>query len=118
MRSALEMLKKMKVENIAQAPPPPVAQNKGKGRAVTVTDVTDEDEEMEDGSGFAPGGDADYFAEEDQDGRFFGGGLTGEQKQVMDILDKHVGESAQDEDVCILFCVESGRASLSSFHDV
>lgn len=57
---------------------------------------------------FAPGGDADYFAEEDDEGglsfclaklatvcsysayctgRFFGGGLTSEQKQIIQILD-------------------------------
>jgi hypothetical protein len=42
-------------------------------------EVPDEDSAM-DTSDFAPGGDADYFEEEDEDGRFFGGGLTSEQK--------------------------------------
>ena len=36
---------------------------------------------------FAPGGDADYFAEEDDDGRFFGGGLTSEQKEILNIFE-------------------------------
>lgn len=36
---------------------------------------------------FAPGGDPDYFAEEDDDGRFFGGGLTSEQKEILNIFD-------------------------------
>ena len=48
-------------------------------------------EEVEDedamSHGFAPGGDADYFAEEDDDGRFFGGGLTSEQKEILNIFD-------------------------------
>lgn len=70
------------------APPPTVATppipDKGKGRAVTVEDVTnDEDDEMD----FAPGGDADYFAEEDDEGRMFGSGLTDQQKQILNIFD-------------------------------
>ncbi|KAF9467238.1 Catenin-beta-like protein [Collybia nuda] len=36
---------------------------------------------------FAPGGDADYFAEEDSEGRFFGGGLTSEQKEILNIFE-------------------------------
>lgn len=43
---------------------------------------------------FAPNGDADYFQEEDEDGRFFGGGLTGEQKEIMDILEQ--GDERED----------------------
>ena len=33
---------------------------------------------------FAPGRDADYFVEEDNDGHFFGGGLSSEQKDIFD----------------------------------
>lgn len=36
---------------------------------MTIQDGSDEEEE-DDGRDFAPGGDADYFAEEDEDGRF------------------------------------------------
>lgn len=52
---------------------------KGKGRAVTIQDVTEgeegDDQEAsaragDDENDFAPGGDADYFEEEDEDGRF------------------------------------------------
>ena len=46
---------------------------KGKGR-VTIEDVSDEDDDSaragDDENDFAPGGDADYFEEEDEDGRF------------------------------------------------
>ena len=48
------------------------ANGKRKGRAVTIKedDGSDEGEDGPDDSEFAPGGDADYFEEEDQDGRF------------------------------------------------
>ncbi|GAA97784.1 uncharacterized protein L969DRAFT_100397 [Mixia osmundae IAM 14324] len=57
---------------------------KGKMRAATVQDGSDDEAERDD---FAPGNDADYFTEEDSDGRFFGGGLTSEQKQILEIMD-------------------------------
>lgn len=47
------------------------------------------DEEQEE---FAPGNDADYFVEEDEDGRFFGGGLTKEQKDILTIFEDAGGE--------------------------
>ena len=51
-------------------------------------EVQDEDAEGSAAStgGFAPGNDADYFVEEDEEGRFFGGGLTAEQKEILNIL--------------------------------
>lgn len=49
---------------------------------------------------FAPGEDADYFVEEDNEGRFFGGGLTSEQKDILNIFDKAGGEGI-DEVRCI-----------------
>ncbi|KAH7105510.1 DUF1716-domain-containing protein [Auriculariales sp. MPI-PUGE-AT-0066] len=59
-----------------------------KSRRATVEDV-DEDDERDGGSGdFAPGGDADYFAEEDDEGRFYGGGLTKQQKEILSIFEK------------------------------
>ena len=62
---------------------------KGKKRTVTMEEVPDEDESMEEAGGdFAPGGDADYFTEEDEEGRFFGGGLTTEQKKILNIFDR------------------------------
>ena len=56
----------------------------GKRTSVIMEEVEDEDSMNH---GFAPGGDADYFAEEDDDGRFFGGGLTSEQKEILNIFD-------------------------------
>ncbi|GAA6021298.1 hypothetical protein JCM11491_005795 [Sporobolomyces phaffii] len=51
---------------------------------VTIEEDGDDDE----GEGeFAPNRDADYFAEEDEDGRFYGGGLSSVQKQVLNIMD-------------------------------
>ena len=62
-------------------------------RRATVEDAVDEEED----SGFAPGGDADYFAEEDNEGRFFGGGLTSEQKEILNIFDKAEGAPIDEE---------------------
>jgi beta-catenin-like protein 1 len=75
---------------------------KGKGRAPTVRTEEEEEAMYERGEPFAPGGDADYFVEEDDEGRFFGGGLTDEQKKIMNIFDnapdadgtQEVGEQA------------------------
>lgn len=98
-----DMLKKMRMD----APPGPSdvtaassrkGASSGKSRAAMVEDV-DEDVEM-DGDmdqDFAPGGDADYFAEEDEDGRFYGGGLSREQKDILNIFDKDVTEGAVEE---------------------
>lgn len=98
-----EMLKKMKMDTMSQ-PVPPVPSSsssptngsaQGTSRRATVEDVDDEDVDME--RGFAPGGDADYFAEEDDEGRFFGGGLTSEQKEILNIFDNVGGEGVQDD---------------------
>ena len=60
----------------------------------------DDDEAMEDErhsrQDFAPGGDADYFKDEDEDGRFFGTGLSDTQKQILEIFDD--GDAAEGED--------------------
>ena len=76
--------------------------------AVTVTVSADDDDDDDDdadvqmpmnvkadgGDGpdynaFAPGNDADYFIEDDADGRFYGGGLSSTQKQILDIFDEN-----------------------------
>ncbi|KIY74135.1 DUF1716-domain-containing protein [Cylindrobasidium torrendii FP15055 ss-10] len=81
-----DMLKRMKLDSEAPTESP------------TRTTVEDVDEDMEDGTtDFAPGGDADYFAEEDDEGRFFGGGLTTEQKDILNIFEKAGGEGVQDD---------------------
>ena len=69
----------------------------GKKTSVTMEEVEDEDAMNH---GFAPGGDADYFIEEDDDGRFFGGGLTSEQKEILNIFDNATNN--EDDGVCCL----------------
>lgn len=88
-----EMLKRMRMDE--EASPQNGAVDKGKSRAVTVEDVDEEAERMEED--FAPGGDADYFAEEDEEGRFYGGGLTQEQKDILNIFDRAGGEEARED---------------------
>jgi beta-catenin-like protein 1 len=76
---------------------------RGIRRAVTVHDEEDEDMSTD----FAPGGDADYFVEEDDEGRFFGGGLTMEQKDILNIFDNAGNEGVQ-EDVSLLCWTRQG----------
>ncbi|KIK06662.1 hypothetical protein K443DRAFT_88620 [Laccaria amethystina LaAM-08-1] len=93
-----EMLKKLKMDSstpsvFAVDPSRNYStQAKGETKSATIQDAQDQ---VADES-FAPGGDADYFAEEDGEGRFFGGGLTSEQKTILNIFDKSVGEGIQD----------------------
>jgi len=89
-----EMLKKMKLDPESASNDTPVS-----GRLpatasykATVDDAQDEDSAFN----FAPGGDADYFVEEDNDGRFFGGGLSSEQKDILNIFDQ-AGSEGIDE---------------------
>ena len=70
--------------------------SKGKSRATTVEDEDETGDQSNEGD-FAPGGDADYFAEEDEEGRFFGGGLTKEQKDILNIFDRAGGEEARED---------------------
>lgn len=75
-----------------------IKHDKGKAKSVVVEDVVDEDAPEGPSSDFAPGGDADYFVEEDEEGRFFGGGLTDEQKTILNIFD-NVGNGQLPEGV-------------------
>ena len=90
-----ELLRQLRAEE--ESAPPPAKRSKN----VTMEEVDDEDSSMNvDRVDFAPGGDADYFAEEDDEGRFFGGGLTSEQKEILNIFDSAGGEGIHGE-VCI-----------------
>ena len=62
--------------------PAPSSAAKGKQRAVTIEDDReDSDDDERNASGdFAPGQDADAFADEDEDGRMYGSGLSSTQK--------------------------------------
>ncbi|THH06691.1 hypothetical protein EW145_g3905 [Phellinidium pouzarii] len=79
--------------------PPQVngSSSKGKSRAATVRDEENEEEDVEMSEDFAPGNDADYFMEEDDEGRFFGGGLTNEQKTILSIFEKAGGEGTLED---------------------
>jgi beta-catenin-like protein 1 len=93
-----EMLKRMKMDtpvaSNSGSTPPQSNGSKGKQRATTMEDV--DDNEADGSRDFAPGGDADYFAEEDDEGRFFGGGLTSEQKDILNIFDNAASDTLQD----------------------
>jgi beta-catenin-like protein 1 len=80
--------------------------SKSRGRPATVEDAPEDDDN--DNDSFAPGGDADYFAEEDGEGRFFGGGLTDEQKKILNIFDGAGGEGAAAEDVSAIIAPDLG----------
>lgn len=92
---------------------------RGKGRSAGVVDGGDGDDEDEaygpsasaggaydDDGEFAPGNDADYFVDEDDEGgRFFGGGLTSQQKRILELMNRAgrttegaAGDGARDED--------------------
>ena len=102
-----EMLKRMKADSETSTSAIQLPQSngasssKGKGRATTVEEY-DEDNEGSVSTEFAPGNDADYYTEEDNEGRFFGGGLTDEQKTILNIFDKAPGrhEDAQEDVSC------------------
>src|SRR6267378_971345 len=92
------MLKKLKMDTTSVSKPVPQPSRKStmgetRPRRATVEDVADEEEH----SSFATGGDADYFAEEDDEGRFFVVGLTAEQKEILNIFDKAESVTIDEE---------------------
>ncbi|GAA5922059.1 hypothetical protein JCM1841_003137 [Sporobolomyces salmonicolor] len=87
-----ESYKSVKLEDQAAA-----SHGKGKARAgVTIQDGSDDEDGPQNAAEFAPGQDADYFAEEDEDGRFFGGGLSSIQKQVLNLMDTAPGAESTE----------------------
>ena len=94
------MLKKMKMDTKSPSVPALVSSVQG-GQLAKETQSKRATVEDEDDSIFerdiAPGGDADYFTEEDDEGRFFGGGLTSEQKEILNIFEKSEGEHMEGE---------------------
>ncbi|KAA1466407.1 DUF1716-domain-containing protein [Dentipellis sp. KUC8613] len=100
-----EMLKKLKFDTASPSVsdlPNATVHNEttlttSRSRAATVSEVEDEDGTDGSSRDFAPGGDADYFAEEDDEGRFFGGGLTSEQKEILNIFDNANPEGSLDD---------------------
>lgn len=103
-----EMLKKMKMDTSSSPSPSPSpgpssstnpngSVRGGKFRPATVREEEEEEEAERMEVDFAPGGDADYFVEEDDEGRFFGGGLTREQKDILNIFDNAGGEDVRED---------------------
>ena len=87
-----EMLKKMRLEPESAFDATTSADSTSHStlpskRVATVQDDDEADNAESEGVDFAPGNDADYFTEEDEEGRFFGGGLTAEQKEILNIFD-------------------------------
>lgn len=72
-------------------------------RHTTVEDVPEDDVD----TSFAPGGDADYYAEEDEEGRFYGGGLTSEQKDILSVFERAEREGVSNDvsSFFFFFCV-------------
>ncbi|KAF6762278.1 Catenin-beta-like protein [Ephemerocybe angulata] len=92
-----EMLTKLRAESGQESGQDSLQPPPKRSRNVTMEEVQDEDSNME-GADFAPGGDADYYAEEDDEGRFFGGGLTSEQKDILSIFEAAGGEGVLVEE--------------------
>jgi beta-catenin-like protein 1 len=100
-----EVLKKMRFSpegastNTSRASPPHSTSTSK--RVASVRDADDDDDGDVEGDvraeNFAPGNDADYFAEEDEEGRFFGGGLTNEQKEILNIFDNASANQVPDD---------------------
>jgi beta-catenin-like protein 1 len=98
-----EMLKKMRLASegspLVTSLEPPSSSTAPSKRVATVQDDDDDDDVVGPtaGENFAPGNDPDYFAEEDEEGRFFGGGLTNEQKEILNIFDNAGTEQVPDD---------------------
>jgi beta-catenin-like protein 1 len=93
-----EMLKKMRLASEGTSLEPPPSSTAPSKRIVTVQDADDDDDAAEPvEETFAPGNDPDYFAEEDEEGRFFGGGLTNEQKEILNIFDNAGADQVPDD---------------------
>ena len=100
-----EVLKKMRFSpegasaNTSRGESPP--STSASKRVASVRDAEDDDDDDDEGDvraeDFAPGNDADYFAEEDEEGRFFGGGLTNEQKEILNIFDDAGADQVPDD---------------------
>jgi len=65
----------------------------GPSRITQKSHVQDLDQEEEEDPDFAPSNDADYFVDEDDEGgRFFGGGLTSQQKRILELMNSNQNE--------------------------
>ncbi|KAI5807596.1 Catenin-beta-like protein [Peziza echinospora] len=69
---------------------------KGKGKAANVEDG---DEEMGDAEGAQAGPDVDFVEDDDEEGRFFGGGVSKAQVEILDYMDEKEGDAAAQEKI-------------------
>src|SRR2546423_12389302 len=67
---------------------------RGNGRPATVEEEADLDE-FEAGPALPPEDDVP----DDEEGRFFGGGITSEEKEVLDFIDAREGEEVEGEEI-------------------
>ncbi|KAH0840137.1 Catenin-beta-like protein [Lanmaoa asiatica] len=96
-----EVLKKMRLDESTsqrtsselQIQEEPTSRAVSGSRRATVEDASEDDVD----TSFAPGGDADYFVEEDEEGRFYGGGLTSEQKEILSVFERAEGEGVSND---------------------
>jgi len=87
-----ESVKRVKSEGLLSTPVPPnptLSTPKLPAR-VTVEDANDEEDEARNGAE----DEQSELSEEDEDGRFFGGGLTSQQRDILNIFDGAGGEGA------------------------
>jgi beta-catenin-like protein 1 len=114
-----EMLKKMRLASEGTSLEPPPSSTPPSKRVATVQDADDDDDtaELIGGETFAPGNDPDYFTEEDEEGRFFGGGLTNEQKEILNIFDNAGAEQVPDDvRICALSNTRTHTHTVFNIH--
>lgn len=72
--------------------------------SASVQDVDDQDRDPDDDGEFAPGNDADYFIEDDDEGgRFYGGGLTDTQKRILEVMNRDRGPDQEKVSWIVVF---------------
>src|SRR6185312_5942471 len=64
-------------EDLDVSSSPTTSKNKGKGKSVQISDEVEEREYY-----------VDDYGDEDEEGRFYGGGLTEEQKRILELVDE------------------------------
>ncbi|CAG8541164.1 6682_t:CDS:10 [Paraglomus brasilianum] len=70
-------------EDLDVSSSPTTSKNKGKGKSVQISDEVEEREYY-----------VDDYGDEDEEGRFYGGGLTEEQKRILELVDEVETEEA------------------------